>query len=177
MKRKPERSEPGGTGVAPRPQMRRTTAGNSDLTPDFIISDAEAALIRDFKISDTEAKASTANITAEDCAWPGEDGKLDPNKLLREQGYEPESALRLILGAIIDAHVDALGRVRARRIDEAEAVLLGRKRPRGNDPHDDEDMLRELGRRYFKKWLDDPDHKIEVGPIAREIRANPGRDR
>ena len=59
MKRKPERSEPGGTGVAPRPQMRRTTAGNSDLTPDFIISDAEAALIRDFKISDTEAKAST----------------------------------------------------------------------------------------------------------------------
>jgi hypothetical protein len=69
--------------------MRRTTAGNSDLTPDFIISDAEAALIRDFKISDTEAKASTANITAEDCAWPSEDGKLDPNKLLREQGYEP----------------------------------------------------------------------------------------
>jgi hypothetical protein len=114
---------------------------------------------------------STANITAEDCAWIGDDGKLDPDNLLREQGYEPESALRLILGAIIDAHVDALGRARARRIDEAEAVLLGRKRPRGNDPDDDEDMLRELGRRYFTKRLENPDRKVEVAPIAREILA------
>jgi hypothetical protein len=115
--------------------------------------DSEADVTRVGRRSTT----STANIAAEDCAWIGDDGKLHPDKLLREQGHEPESAVRLILGAIIDAHIDALGRSHARRIDEAEAVLLGRKRPRGNDSHGDEDMLRELGRRYFTKCLDDPD--------------------
>ena len=31
--------------------------------------------------------------------------------------------------------------------------------------------LRELGRRYFRRWLEDPAHEIEVAPIAREILA------
>ena len=31
--------------------------------------------------------------------------------------------------------------------------------------------MRELGRRYFRRWLEDPDHEIEVAPIAREILA------
>jgi len=63
------------------------------------------------------------------------------------------------------------GPTRSKRIDSAEAVLLGIAQKRGNDPHDDEDFLRELGRRYFRRRLEDPDHEIEVAPIAREILA------
>ena len=122
--------------------------------------------------SDAEAKASTANITADDCVWLGEDLKLNPDKLLKERGYEPESALRLILGAIIDAHELADGPSRSARIDLAEEALLGLPQKRGKDPRDDEDMLRELGRRYFRMWLEDPDHEIEIGPIAKEVLAD-----
>jgi hypothetical protein len=144
--------------VGRRPRKPRTTFGEFDP-------------VSESKFSDADVEASTANITADDCAWIGDNRKLNPDKLLKKREYELESPLRLILGAIIDACTDTLRRSRARRIDDAEAVLLGRKRPRGNDCHDDEDILRELGRRYFKKWLENPNREIEVAPIAREILA------
>ena len=154
MKTKLKNKERGGTHAGRRPRKHTT----DDLSP-----------LPHFWEDDAEAKASKSNITADDCAWLGEDGNLDPDDLLKKRGYEPEGPLRLILGAIIDAHSDSCGRTRAQRIDDAEAVLLGVKRKRGNDPRDDEDVLRELGRRYFRRWLEDPEHEIEVAPIAREI--------
>jgi hypothetical protein len=158
MKTKLENKKRGELRAGRRP--RKHTARADDLvlgpTPDFMWDEMEV-------------KASKSNITADDCAWLGDDNNIDPDELLKERGYEMEGALRLILGAIIDAYPDSVGRTRAQRIDEAEDVLLGKAKKRGNDPHDDEDLLRELGRRYFRRWLEDPAHKIGVAPIAREI--------
>jgi hypothetical protein len=111
------------------------------------------------------------NISAEDLVWIGEDGNLDPNKLLEETSYEPEGALRLILAAIIDAHGVVGGPTRSKRIDSAEEALLGIPQKRGNDPHDDEDFLREIARCYMKRRFDDRTIEIEVAPIAREVLA------
>jgi hypothetical protein len=158
MMKKSEHNDRKEMHVERRRRKRPTTANEPDPVPDFMVRDAEA---------DT----SWSKITADDCAWLGEDGKLDPDELLKKRGYEPEGALRLILGAIIDAHVVVAGPTRSKRIDSAEATLLGAAQKRGNDPHDDEDLLRELGRRYFRKWLEDRDHIIEVAPLAREILA------
>ena len=71
------------------------------------------------------------NIYAEDLVWLGDDLGLDPDRLLNGRGHEPEGALRLILGAIIDAHIVAKGPARAKRIDAAEKALLGIARKTG----------------------------------------------
>jgi hypothetical protein len=140
-----------------RPRKRKVITESSGPVPDYLRTRPKTATI--------------GNISAEDLVWIGENGNLDPDELLKERGYEPEGPLRLILGAIIDAHVVVGGPTRSKRIDSAEEALLGTPQKRGNDPHDDEDLLRELGRRYFKRWLEDRDHEIEVAPIAREILA------
>lgn len=158
MKKKTERNEASERRAGRRLRRRPAFADEPDPIPDFMVRDAQADIFG-------------SEITADDCAWLGEDGKLDPDELLKERGYEPESALRLILGAIVDAHPVADSPTRSERIDLAEATLLGSAQKRGNDPHDDEGFLRELGRRYFRRWLEDPDHEIEVAPIAREILA------
>jgi hypothetical protein len=104
-------------------------------------------------------------------SWIGDDGNLDTDKLFEDQGYEPERPLRLILGAIVDAHIVADGPTRAKRIDRAEEALIGVAQKRGNDPHDDEDLLRELAWRYFKQWVGDRTREVEVAPLAREVLA------
>jgi hypothetical protein len=109
------------------------------------------------------------NLSADDLTWLGEDLALDTDKLFKERGYEPEGPLRLILGAIIDAHPVADGPARAKRLDSAEEALLGVTQKRGNDPYDDEDLLREIGRHYFKRWLEDPTREVEVAPLARKV--------
>jgi hypothetical protein len=125
--------------------------------------------IPEFIAHDDKTDTSKSKIEAGDCAWLGDDGKLDPSELLKEMSYEPESALSLILGAIIDAHPLADGPTRAQRIDSAEEALFGQAKRRGRDSIDDEDTLLELGRRYFKNWLNDGEHEIEVAPIIREM--------
>jgi hypothetical protein len=145
-----------------RGRRRKHAAGTDDL----VLSPTPV-----FSSEELEVKASKSNITADDAAWVGDDGNLDPDDLLAKRGYEPEGALRLILGAIIDAHSDVRGRTRSKRIDSAETALLGVAQKLGNDPRDDEDLLRELGRRYLRRRLEDRNQEIEVGPIAREILA------
>jgi hypothetical protein len=140
-----------------RPRKHKAIADGTEPVPDYLRAHPKTVTF--------------GNISAEDLVWLGEDLALDSNLLLEQRGYEPEGPLRLILGAIIDAHVVVGGPTRSKRIDSAEEALLGTHQKRGNDPHDDEDLLRELGRRYFKRWLEDRDHEIEVAPIAREILA------
>jgi len=91
MKKKLERNEGGEARVGRRLRRRPASEYDRDPVPDFMVLDAEA-------------DRSKSKITADDCAWLGEDGKLDPDKLLKKRGYEPDGALRLILGAIVDAH-------------------------------------------------------------------------
>jgi hypothetical protein len=138
-----------------RPRKRNVTIDGSCPVPDYLLGKPKTATF--------------GNLSAEDFSWMGESGNLDPDHLLEMRDYEPEGALRLILGAIIDAHVVVGGPTRSKRIDSAEEALLGVPQKRGNDAHDDEHLLRELGRRYFERWLEDLDHEIEVGPIARII--------
>jgi hypothetical protein len=140
-----------------RPRKRNAITDSSEPLPDYLL--------------DKPKTETFGNLSAEDLVWLGDDLALDKDLLFKERGYEPEGALRLILGAIIDAHIVADGPARAKRIDAAEEALLGVAQKRGNDPHDDEDLLRELGRRYVWRWQEDPEHEIEVAPIAREILA------
>ena len=140
-----------------RPRRRKVLTDSSDHLPGYLLAKLKMKM--------------ASNIAPEDLVWIGEDGKLDPDKLLQERGYESESALRLILGAIIDAHMLVDGPSRSSRIDSAEEALLGEAQKRGKDPYDDEDMLGELGRRYFRRWQEDSEHEIEVGPITRELLA------
>lgn len=139
------------------PRRRKATTDGSELVPDYLRGRQKTTTI--------------GNISAEDFVWTGENGNLEPDELLKERGYEPEGPLRLILGAIIDAHVVVSSPTRSKRIDSAEEALLGTPQKRGNDPHDDEDLLRELGRRYFRQWVGDKTREIEVAPLAKEILA------
>jgi hypothetical protein len=139
------------------PRERKATSLGSDPLPDYLRGRPKAARF--------------GNLSADDLTWLGEDLTLDTDELLKKRGYEPEGALRLILGAIIDAHVVADGPGRAKRLDSAEEALLGVAQKRGNDPYDDEDLLRELARRYFSQWVGDKTREIEVAPLAREILA------
>jgi len=159
------------------PRKRQTMADELPvLEPPMVSAEAPRSLLDFFGLkpvarSDGETLRPQDVIMCESCVWLGVDLKLDPDELLKQTGYEPESALQLIIGAIVDAHPDTTGRTRSQRIDAAEAELLGFKRQRGNDSSDDEDILRAVGRRYFRKWLEDSEHEIEVGPIVREVLA------
>jgi hypothetical protein len=113
------------------------------------------------------------NIDHEDFAWVGDDGSLNSEAILKERGYERESPLWFILQAIIAAHPDGSGRSPDQRIELAEGALLGEKRKRGNDEKQDEELLCEIGRRFFRLRCEHPDLVIEVGPIAKEVLADP----
>jgi hypothetical protein len=89
-----------------------------------------------------------SNLSPEDLIWIGEDGSRDPEVALEKEGYEPESALRIILQAIVGAHPDVDRRKPRVRIDAAEAALVGKRRGRGNVELSDEELLREIGRRF-----------------------------
>jgi hypothetical protein len=114
-----------------------------------------------------------SNRPVEDLIWIGEDGSLDPEAVLEKEGYEPEGALRIILGTIVEAHPDADKRTPRQRIDAAEAALVGKRRGRGNVELSDEDLLREVGRRYFALWWEHRDLEIDVGPIVAETLNDP----
>ncbi len=112
---------------------------------------------------------TNSTLGPEDFAWIGKDGTLDGEALLENVGYEPEGPLRLILGAIIAAHPTDEKRTNEDRLLEAEAALLGTHRKRGNRESDDEELLHEIGNRFFEEWLKDTNATIDVGPIVRKV--------
>jgi hypothetical protein len=132
------------------PRSRKIKTGDFEPLPGFM---------REY----TPAKLG---LTAEDSAWLGDDGTVDPFQMLNEKGYELKSAFRLLLEAIVDANPDKSGRTRAQRIDGAEALLLGTPKRRGVDPIDDDEILRVVARRYYEQWLENPEIEIEVAPIV-----------
>ena len=117
-----------------------------------------------------EGKSSSLGINSEDCVWIGEDGRLDPIEVLHQKGFEQKSAFRLLIEAIVDANPGKEGvPTRGQRIDRAEALLLGQRPRPGVDRFDDDQVLREVAKRYFEQWREYPDREIEVAPIAKSV--------
>lgn len=114
------------------------------------------------------------NFSSEDYVWIGEREEkiFNPEQLLKKEGFEPEGPLRLLLKAIIAAHESEDGASFEDRLSQAERALLGQRGKRGNRIEDDEDILREVGRRYFERWHANQNLEIEVAPIVREVLAD-----
>jgi hypothetical protein len=51
-----------------------------------------------------DAGLGTEHIRAEHTVWLGEDGELDPDKILREHGFDDVDRFSLLLKSIIAAH-------------------------------------------------------------------------
>lgn len=120
------------------------------------------------------------NVVVEDLVWIGDDGSLDPHKLLETAGYESKGPLWILLDAIVSANCGDGRREQRERVAIAEAALLGRTRKAGNQEIQDEARLIEIGKRYFKLWVQNREIVVELGPLAEEVlkdpRFAPGRE-
>ncbi|MBF9196102.1 hypothetical protein [Microvirga terrestris] len=99
-----------------------------------------------------ETKKANLGLGPEDKVWTGDDGNLNPETLLWEHGWHPETPLAAILLAIIDAHPLSEGSSRIKRLEIAMEALTGVKRKRGADKIDDYDLLSVVARRYWAEW-------------------------
>lgn len=110
------------------------------------------------------------NITAADVEWVGEDGKLDEDALLAKHGYEPETALDMILRAVIAAHPKRNSSLAA-RLEFAKSALFGNA-PRGRRTSDDYEILLDIAWEYFNEQFkfDEPKpfKEVELAPLIRK---------
>lgn len=111
------------------------------------------------------------NFDVSDQIWLGDDGQLDPYALLSEAGWQVESPLEIILHSIAEAHaqIEDLADTR-RRTSSAMALLLGQPK-KGRKPVEDEDLLLEVGRRYWREWLVHRE-KTALRPIVASVLAS-----
>jgi hypothetical protein len=92
---------------------------------------------------------SLGNIGPEDLIWTGDDGTLDPWKLLAERGWHPEPPLQVVCDAIIRGNTGSNGVSDQIRLETAVASLTGARRKRGHMGINDYDVLAAIGWRYF----------------------------
>ncbi len=105
------------------------------------------------------------NIGPSDVVWVGEDGELDPEKILRDHGYDSFSPLELLVRAIVAGNPD--GREANERVEEALQALIGKKRVRGRKRKEDDDILLEIAWRYHEhKFRGAKD--LDLGPLIRQ---------
>ena len=107
------------------------------------------------------------NLGPEDCAWLGKDGNIDPDEILKANGYDPDPPLELILGAIIDAHPAKDSR--QDRLENALEALTGVKRKRGMNSKNDYDLLLQIAWEYHVAHLNGEEYETEVAPIAKRV--------
>lgn len=123
------------------------------------------------------AKTESLGLGPEDRIWIGDDGNLDPEALLREHGWHPETPLWAILKALVDANLPADDATKGDRVEKALAALTGTKVRRGADQIEDYDLLTEIARRYWEIWCLTGEAPL-IAPLARAVlSALPADDR
>ncbi len=110
----------------------------------------------------------------EDLVWTGEDGQLDPEELIAEHGFEPETSLEVILMALVKGHSpdiehDAL----LQRLKTAKAGIIGSVLS-GRGEVDDHRILKEVAWEYFKRFHElrrsaGNRKKVKLAPVVRSV--------
>ena len=116
------------------------------------------------------AKTESLGFGPEDRIWTGDDGNLDPEALLREHGWHPETPLEAILRAMVDANSPPDDATKSARIEKALAALTGTKVRRGADQIEDYDLLTQIAHRYWEIWCSTGEAP-DIAPLARAALA------
>ena len=106
----------------------------------------------DTTTTESENWQPPANIRPDMCAWVGEDGELDADEILRRHGYEKYSKIDQLFRAWIAAHPDK--EPTENRLKLARKALFG-DAIKGRPMIDDDDILRQIAKRYHERWLYD----------------------
>ena len=114
----------------------------------------------------------------EDVVWIGEDGELDPDELIAQEGREYRSPLFQVVRALVAGHQSKLPQHELEaKVRTVCDEIIGNSNP-GRSDVDDGPLLLEIAHRYHEtlhaagKW---PGGSVPVKPIVREVVLEHGK--
>ena len=114
-------------------------------------------------------KKGLEGVRGERLPWISEDGKLDPDVILQECGYDQHAPLIYILSAIIEANPMQDSGSNTTRLEVTLAALIGEGSKRGMDELDDYNILLDVAWNYVIAFYAGGLVAPQVQPIVRSV--------